>query len=75
MMKKPSNSGKRWSKLDLKTLKDHIKLHTPTHKIATSLKRTLDAIYAKTSELHLSLKPAKVRRHAHAHHGHSRTKW
>ncbi len=69
MKRKPTNSGKRWSSFDLKHLKELIKLSTPTHKIATKLKRTLDAIYAKTSEMHLSLKHAPVR-HAHASHGH-----
>ncbi len=72
MKRKPTNSGKRWSAFDLKSLKDLIKSHTPTHMIATKLKRTMDSIYAKTSEMHLSLKPAMAtaRRHAHAHHGH-----
>lgn len=72
MKRKPTNSGKRWSAFDLKHLKDLIKNSTPTHMIATKLKRTLDSIYAKTSEMHLSLKHAPVR-HAHAGHGHSRS--
>jgi hypothetical protein len=67
MKRKPTNSGKRWSTFDLKHLKDMIKKHTPTQKIASELKRTMDAIYAKTSEMHLSLKPAMA---TARHHGH-----
>lgn len=69
MTKKPVNSGKRWSPDDMKMLKDDAKRHTPASKIATHLKRTVDSIYAKASELHLSLKGSP--RHAHV----SRGKW
>jgi len=69
MTKKPQNSGKPWSPSDMKRLKDDVKRHTPTSLIAMHLKRTVDSIYAKASELHLSLRPAP--RHAHV----SRAKW
>ncbi len=69
MTKKPSNTGKPWSRDDMKMLRDDVRQHTPTSKIAAHLKRTVDSIYAKASELHLSLKGAP--RHAHV----SRTKW
>ncbi len=69
MTKKPQNSGKPWSPDDMKRLKDDIRQHTPASKIAMHLKRTVDSIYAKCSELHLSLKGTP--RHAHV----SRTRW
>ncbi len=69
MTKKPQNSGKPWSPADMKRLKDDVKRHTPTSMIAMHLKRTVDSIYAKASELHLSLRPTL--RHAHV----SRAKW
>ncbi len=69
MMKKPSNSGKPWSPSDLKLLKEDIKRHTPTRKIATHLKRTLDAVYAKASEMHVSLRGPTMRP------AHARGKW
>jgi len=56
MNKKPLNSGKPWTPSDVKLLKEDIRHHTPTRKIATHLKRTVDAIYDKCSELHLSLR-------------------
>ncbi len=70
MKSSAKNSGKRWSSFDLKHLKDLIRGRTPTQSIATQLKRTLDSIYAKASEMHLSLKHVKAGGHAHAHHGH-----
>jgi hypothetical protein len=56
MNTKPQNSGKVWSPHDMQVLRDGVKRHTPTRMIATHLKRTVDAIYAKASEMHLSLK-------------------
>ncbi len=69
MKTKPQNSGKPWSPRDMEMLKGDIKRHTPTPKIAMHLKRTVDAIYAKASELHLSLKSTP--RTAHV----SRVRW
>ncbi len=57
MKTKPQNSGKPWSPSDMEMLKGDVKRHTPTRMIAMHLKRTVDSIYAKASELHLSLRP------------------
>ncbi len=57
MKMKPLNSGKPWSLGDMKRLKDDIKHHTPARLIAMHLKRTVDAIYAKASTMHMSLRP------------------
>lgn len=67
MNRKPQNSGKPWSPNDMKMLKDDVRHHTPTRTIAMHLKRTVDAIYAKASEMHLSLRPAQMHM--------SRAKW
>lgn len=69
MKTKPQNSGKPWSPRDMQMLKDDVKRHTPTRTIAMHLKRTMDAIYAKASEMHLSLKSGP--RMAHT----TRTRW
>lgn len=69
MTKKPQNSGKPWSPSDMKRLKDDVKHHTPTRTIAMHLKRTVDAVYAKASEMHLSLKAATQPAHV------ARMKW
>ena len=53
----------------MKLLKDEVRHHTPTSMIAMHLKRTVEAIYAKASEMHLSLRMAP--RPAHV----SRTRW
>lgn len=63
MKRKPLNSGKPWSPSDMKRLKEDIRHHTPARMIALHLKRTVDAIYAKASTMHLALRPA------HAHSG------
>jgi hypothetical protein len=69
MNTRPQNSGKPWSPRDMQVLKDDVKRHTPARMIAMHLKRTVDAIYAKASEMHLSLKAAP--RMAHT----LRTRW
>lgn len=69
MKSKPQNSRKPWSLHDMQMLKDDIKRHAPARMIAMHLKRTVDAIYAKASEMHLSLKSGT--RAAHT----MRTRW
>ena len=64
MNTKPQNSGKPWTLHDMQMLKDDVKRHTPTRMIAMHLKRTVDAIYAKASEMHLSLKTSTRPTHA-----------
>ncbi len=69
MKTRPQNSGKPWSPRDMDMLKGDVKRHTPTRMIAMHLKRTVDAVYAKASEMHLSLRGTP--RAAHA----MRAKW
>ncbi len=65
MNRKPQNSGKPWSLSDMKRLRDDIRHHTPARMIAMHLKRTVEAIYAKASEMHWPLRPAHAHRTAH----------
>lgn len=65
----PKNAGKPWSTHDVQMLRDDVKRHTPTILIARHLKRTVDAIYAKASEMHLSLR--QMHRPAHV----TRSRW
>jgi len=57
MPKKPSNSGKPWTKSDVSTLRKLAKQNTPTRVIGLKMKRTESSIYSKSSSLNLSLKP------------------
>ena len=70
MTKKPLNSGKPWTPSDLKLLKNEVRSHTPTRMIAMHLKRSVEAIYAKAANMHLSLRMAHLKP-AHI----SRAKW
>jgi hypothetical protein len=76
MNTKPQNSGKPWTLRDMQMLKEDVKRHTPARMIATHLKRTVDAIYAKASEMHLSLKTGPRLTHAASMaHGTRTTRW
>ena len=57
MAKKPSNHGKSWTGADERTLKQLVKANTPTRVIGKQMGRAESAVYAKASELGVSLKP------------------
>jgi len=56
-MKSTRNSGKPWSGPQEKQLSQLAKHNTPTRVIGLKLQRTEGAIYAKASDLGISLKP------------------
>ena len=51
------NTGTPWTTEEVKQLRELAKLNTPTRVIGLKLGRTEDAIYAKASELGISLTP------------------
>jgi hypothetical protein len=57
MTQSTRNSGKLWTKDDVKELKQLIQHNTPTRVIGLKLGRTPDAIYKKASDENFSLKP------------------
>jgi hypothetical protein len=57
MSKSTRNAGKQWDAADKRELKDLARGNTPTRVIGLKLGRSEDAIRAKASELHVSLKP------------------
>ena len=57
MAKKPANHGKQWTGQEVSQIKKLADQNTPTRVIGIKMKRTEDAIYAKASEEHISLKP------------------
>lgn len=57
MAKSNRNTGKPWSPTDINRLKELAGGNTPTRVIGLKLGRTENAIYAKASEIDLSLKP------------------
>lgn len=57
MPKTPANSGKKWSKSDVRQLKQEIKENTPTRVMGLHLGRSPEAVQAKANELGLSTKP------------------
>lgn len=57
MNKSERNSGAPWSDDDVEQLKKLAAENTPTRVIGLKLGRTEDAVYAKASELGISLKP------------------
>jgi hypothetical protein len=57
MPKKPANSGKRWTPVLVKKLKELAKGNTPTGLIAFKLGRTEDAIRSKAQHEKISLQP------------------
>lgn len=57
MSKSNRNSGKTWSKSEVKDLKQLANENTPTRVIGLKLGRTENAVYAKASDQSISLKP------------------
>lgn len=57
MNKSERNSGAPWSDDEVAQLKKLAAENTPTRVIGLKLGRTEDAVYAKASELGISLKP------------------
>jgi len=55
------NSGKPWTKSDIKGLRSLAQQNTPTRVIGLKLGRTPSAVYSKASEEGISLKPANQR--------------
>ena len=61
MTKKPSNSGKEWTKSDDALLVRLAAQNTPTRVAALKLKRTPGAVQQHASHIGLSLKPVNQR--------------
>lgn len=57
MAKKPSNSGKKWTRQEINKLRELTKGNTPTRVIGIKLKRSESAIYNKAGEQGISLNP------------------
>jgi hypothetical protein len=57
MAKKPANSGKAWTKEQVKELKEFAKGNTPTGLIAMKMARTATAVQSKATAEGISLKP------------------
>jgi hypothetical protein len=57
MSKKPGNDHQAWTAQDLKQLRGLAKQNTPTRVMGIKMDRTPGAIYAKASEIGLSLRP------------------
>lgn len=57
MTKSNRNSGKQWSKSEVKDLKQLANENTPTRVIGLKLGRTENAVYSKASDQGISLKP------------------
>ena len=57
MAKYNRNSGKPWTKNDVRQMKKLVGENTPTRVIGLKLGRTEDAVYSKASDENISLKP------------------
>ena len=57
MAKNPPNHGKTWTPQDIVALKQEVKHNTPTGLIGLHLGRTEESVFAKASELKISLHP------------------
>lgn len=57
MSKSTRNSGKGWTPAETKAMKTLAAGNTPTRVIGLKLGRTPDAVYNKSSQLGVSLKP------------------
>lgn len=57
MTKSTRNSGSRWTPSDNAQLKQLARENTPTRVIGLKLGRTEDSVYARASDLGVSLKP------------------
>ena len=57
MTKSTRNTGKSWTRQDVKELKDLAKGNTPTRVIGLKMGRTPSAVQSKASQEKVSLKP------------------
>ena len=57
MPKYNRNSGKLWTSTEIRELRNLAQKNTPTRVIGLKLGRTEDAIYSKSSEENINLKP------------------
>ncbi len=57
MAKIPPNSGKQWTREQVQQLQELAGANTPTRVIGLKLGRSEQAVAAKASEVHTSLKP------------------
>ena len=57
MVKKPPNSGKKWTPSQVDQLKKEIRQNTPTRVLGLHLGRTPAAVQSKANDLGLSTKP------------------
>jgi hypothetical protein len=57
MAKSTKNTGKPWTKDDVKQLKTLVKGNTPTRVIGVKLGRTESSVYSKTQREGISLAP------------------
>jgi hypothetical protein len=62
MQKSTRNTGKEWSRSDIKELKELAENYTPTRVIGVKLHRTAGAIYSKAAEEGISLGTRKTAR-------------
>lgn len=53
----PKNSGKQWTKEEVRQLKELARENTPTRVIGLKLGRSEDAVRSKAAEQDISLKP------------------
>ena len=53
----PMNSGKQWTKEEVRQLKELARENTPTRVIGLKLGRSEDAVRSKAAEQDISLKP------------------
>jgi hypothetical protein len=61
----PKNHGKDWTPREVQQLKSKAAHNTPTRIIGLDLGRTEGAVYAKASELNVSLKPTNQSPYSH----------
>jgi len=57
MPKYTRNSGKQWTRGDMRNLRQYARENTPTRVIGLKLGRTEDAVRSKAGQEHISLKP------------------
>jgi hypothetical protein len=62
MPKSTRNTGKEWSRSDVKELKELAENFTPTRVIAVKLHRTAGSIYSKAADQGISLGTRKTAR-------------
>jgi HEPN domain-containing protein len=62
MSKSTRNTGKEWTREEVKQLRELAAEYTPTRVIGVKLKRTPDAIYSKAAQKGISLGTRKTSR-------------